>query len=133
MTDQELLVDMLSQLEEVKFRHLFRTLIDHHTLEGCESVTYATPLSYVFTRYVPVGIYTSHAWFFQLAYLPGSLYAPETIRSFFLRELRTGLEDLRVLGVPPFATAPPWPIAPPNLPLAVHRDFHPPGAYTYHL
>lgn len=133
MTDSELLVDLLSQLEEVKFRQLFRTLIDHHTEEGGESVTYATSRSYVFARYVPAGVFTSDASFFQLAYLPASLSEESSIRPFFSHELRTGLEDLRLLGIPPFGPEPPWGLPPPNLPFVVRRDYHQPGAYTYYF
>jgi hypothetical protein len=126
----EPLADLISHLDEQKFRQLFRSLIDEHTERG-DSLTLPTPNSYVFARYVKRGAMSSTGWFFHVAYLPYSMWQSDILHSVFEDELRTALSDLRRLRVTPFGRRRGDP--PEDTNFLMYRDGWLPDGYTYHF
>jgi hypothetical protein len=100
MTD--LLVDLLSQLEEAKYRRLFKSLIEDHAPPPGTPISYATEDSYVFAKHVKTGNFSCRLMFFQMSYLPYSFLGPGVSKTFFVRELGAALRDLQTRKRWPF-------------------------------
>jgi hypothetical protein len=103
MTD--VLIDLVSQLEEAKFRRLFKSLIEEHAEPHGTSLSYPTPSSYVFGRHTKTGNFSCRLMFFQMSYLPYSFWQPDVAKSFFVGELNCALGELLALGRWPFDKA----------------------------
>src|SRR4051812_38915237 len=96
-SERHALSSLLGQLEESKFRVLFRALVER---QSGESTSIPTPNSYVFVTHPSRSRY--EAAYYQVAYLPSSMWQDDVLRAFLRTELKQGVADLRGLQASPF-------------------------------